>query len=81
MHVQVTQFLYRHIGLDHGMNAVITNGKVSMFTHPLNLEFDFWDYCYNMVSWPYHVFLFNLFDENDLKLQISLSEILCCIWF
>ncbi|XP_075520697.1 UDP-glucose:glycoprotein glucosyltransferase isoform X1 [Primulina tabacum] len=25
---KVTQFLYRHIGLDYGMNAVITNGKV-----------------------------------------------------
>lgn len=31
MHMQVTQFLYRTIGLEFGVNAVITNGRVSIF--------------------------------------------------
>lgn len=28
--LQVAQFLYRQLGLDSGVNAVITNGRVSL---------------------------------------------------
>lgn len=45
MYVQVTQFLYRTIGLEFGVNAVITNGRVSIFSPFLIYIADFGSAC------------------------------------
>lgn len=48
--LQVDQFLYGQLGLEYGVNAVITNGRVSFVLTLVDLNFVFSIQCIDSMS-------------------------------